>query len=34
MAGEVEVVSEGRSPVVVNAEEGPVVLLGDMDGGS
>jgi len=28
-AGEVEVSAEGRAPVVLTSEEGPVVLLGD-----
>jgi anti-sigma factor RsiW len=28
-AGEVELVSEGRAPVVLTTDEGPVVLLGD-----
>ena len=30
--GEVEVVAEGRAPVVLTGAEGPVVLLGEPDG--
>jgi hypothetical protein len=29
LAGEVEVVAEGRAPMVLQTSEGPVVLLGD-----
>jgi predicted anti-sigma-YlaC factor YlaD len=32
LAGEVEVVAEGRAPMVLQTSEGPVVLLGGTDG--
>jgi hypothetical protein len=34
LAGEVEVVAEGRAPVVLTGDDGPVVLLGDLDDGT